>query len=211
MFCNELKTNDHGDGNRGPVGRRHDNDCVRARGASSGARANECRRFWTELIDERSGECPGPRRNFGRQRADTGPGLQSQPSPVPGLEPRRVPGHEPQRDDEPALLRSRLVNGRDRSRLAANARFSDRNRVASARFGDRDHFPATATDAGWNGWNGGWGGWGWGPSVSVGFGGGWGWPGYDYGYANPGLYAYSPGFVGAGFGGGCSCNRGWWQ
>jgi hypothetical protein len=42
------------------------------------------------------------------------------------------------------------------------------------------------------------------------FGGGWGWP-YDYGYANPGLYAYSPGFVGAGFGGGCSCNRGWWQ
>ena len=101
-----------------------------------------------------------------------------------------------------------FANGRDRSRLAANARFSDRNRVASARFGDRDHFPATATDAGWNVWNGGWG---WGPSVSVGFGGGWGWPGYDYGYANPGLYAYSPGFVGAGFGGGCSCNRGWWQ
>ena len=105
----------------------------------------------------------------------------------------------------------RFANGRDRSRFARNARFSDRNRVASARFGDRGRFAATTTNAGWGGWNGGWGGWGWGPSVSVGFGGGWGWPGYDYGYANPGLYAYSPGFVGAGFGGGCSCNRGWWQ
>jgi hypothetical protein len=105
----------------------------------------------------------------------------------------------------------RFANGRDRSRFARNARFSDRNRVASARFGDRGRFAATTTNAGRGGWNGGWGGWGWGPSVSVGFGGGWGWPGYDYGYANSGLYAYSPGFVGAGFGGGCSCNRGWWQ
>ena len=117
--------------------------------------------------------------------------------------------------------RDRFANGRERSRFAdnvrfsnrnrfaANARFSDRNRVASARFGDRDRFAATTTNAGWGGWNGGWGGWnggwggwGWGPSVSVGFGGGWG---------SPGLYAYSPGFVGAGFGGGCSCNPGWWR
>src|SRR5215831_13839248 len=84
------------------------------------------------------------------------------------------------------------MRARDRDRLA----FSGRDRFA---FTNRDRFA-----------NGGWGG----PAfdVSVGYGG-WGWPGYydsGYGYGYPGLYSYAPGYVGVGFGGGCSCGGPGW-
>lgn len=82
-------------------------------------------------------------------------------------------------------------------------RYRDRD-VYAGRFRDRDRFA-------YGGWGGGdWGGWGPSFDVSVGYGG---WPGYyDYDYGYPGLYAYSPGYVGVGFGGGgCSCAPGWWR
>jgi hypothetical protein len=95
--------------------------------------------------------------------------------------------------------RDRFAYGRDRDRDRFASYGRDRDRFAySGRLRDRDRF-------GSGGWNSGWGG----PTfdVSVGYGG-WGWPGYydsGYGYASPGLYSYAPGYVGVGFGGGCTC------
>jgi hypothetical protein len=94
----------------------------------------------------------------------------------------------------------------DRDRFAG--RFTDRDRFAG-RFRDRDQFVNAGWNTGWNtgwggGWNGGWGGWGWGgPGIGVSVGtGGWGWPG---------LYSYSPGFVGVGYGSpGCTCGGPGW-
>jgi hypothetical protein len=122
----------------------------------------------------------------------------------------RYSGRDRDRSAYTGRDRGRLAySGRDRDRFAYAGR--DRDRLAySERFRDRDRFAY----GGWGqGWNNGWG-WG-GPTfdVSVGYGG-WGWPGYyDYGYNSgyPGLYSYAPGYVGVGFGGGCSCGAPAWS
>ena len=107
--------------------------------------------------------------------------------------------------------RDRFAVGRDRDRDRFAYSGRDRDRFANAgRYRDRDRF---AYGGGGGGWNNGWGWGGPGFDVSVGYGG-WGSPGYydpgyDYGY--PGLYSYAPGYVGVGFGGGCTCGAlsGW--